>query len=208
MEVSRTNLPPQRYLLVYASGRDRSTPGKPLHTNFKLSAENTLAWSNRTVSRGQRIGAGFPPQQEGLHRGIAAEDIKTVPLIAPGAEARVLVPTNSISASWIQPGFDDASWSAVKTAIKYDLLSGALSYGKVAGTDIQSQMQGRNATAYIRIPFAGTDFSKINDLQLLMRYDDGFVAYLNGQEVARRLAPAALQWNSAAVNCIRMPWPW
>ena len=33
-----------------------------------------------------------------------------------------------------------------------------------------------------------------------MRADDGFVAYLNGQEVARRLAPAALQWNSAAVN--------
>ena len=47
-----TNLPPQRYLLVYASGRDRSTPGKPLHTNFKLSAEGEcLAWSNRTVSR-------------------------------------------------------------------------------------------------------------------------------------------------------------
>ena len=197
-------------MLVYASGRDRSTPGKPLHTNFKLSAEGEYLALVKPdgVTVASELAPVFRRNKKGSHRGIAAEDIKTVPLIAPGAEARVLVPTNSISASWIQPGFDDASWSAVKTAIKYDLLSGALSYGKVAGTDIQSQMQGRNATAYIRIPFAGTDFSKINDLQLLMRYDDGFVAYLNGQEVARRLAPAALQWNSAAVNCIRMPWPW
>ena len=31
-----------------------------------------------------------------------------------------------------------------------------------------------------------------------MKYDDGFVAYLNGQEIARRNAPAALAWNALA----------
>jgi hypothetical protein len=31
-----------------------------------------------------------------------------------------------------------------------------------------------------------------------MKYDDGFIAYLNGSEVARRNAPAAAVWNSAA----------
>ena len=31
-----TNLPVNTFLLVYASNKDRRTPGKPLHTNFKL----------------------------------------------------------------------------------------------------------------------------------------------------------------------------
>ena len=32
-----TNLGPSRFLLVFASNKDRRVPGKPLHTNFKLS---------------------------------------------------------------------------------------------------------------------------------------------------------------------------
>ena len=31
-----------------------------------------------------------------------------------------------------------------------------------------------------------------------MKYDDGFVAYINGMEVASRNAPATVAWNSAA----------
>ena len=31
-----------------------------------------------------------------------------------------------------------------------------------------------------------------------MKYNDGFVAYINGQEVARRNAPVTPQWDSAA----------
>ena len=36
-----------------------------------------------------------------------------------------------------------------------------------------------------------------------MRYDDGFVAYLNGTEVLRRNAPATLGWNSSATSAHR-----
>ena len=32
-----TNLPAGQHLLIWASGRNRRTPGAPLHTNFKLS---------------------------------------------------------------------------------------------------------------------------------------------------------------------------
>src|SRR5262249_5230699 len=32
-----TNLPPNGYLIVFASGKDRHVPGAPLHTNFKLN---------------------------------------------------------------------------------------------------------------------------------------------------------------------------
>src|ERR1043165_2712046 len=33
-----TNLPPRRFMLVFASGRNRAIPGASLHTNFKLDA--------------------------------------------------------------------------------------------------------------------------------------------------------------------------
>src|ERR1039458_8542633 len=34
-----TNLAPNSFLVVFASGKDRATNGAPLHTNFKLGAD-------------------------------------------------------------------------------------------------------------------------------------------------------------------------
>ena len=46
-------------------------------------------------------------------------------------------------------------------------------------------MLGVNPTAYIRIPFQmDGDPSQLDRLKLRMKYDDGFVAYLNGQKIA------------------------
>ena len=63
-------------------------------------------------------------------------------------------------------------------------------------TDVRSLMWSNNASAFIRMPFNQTETP--DQLTLRVRYDDGFVAYLNGTEVARRNAPEILEWNSAA----------
>ena len=65
-------------------------------------------------------------------------------------------------------------------------------------TNVRSQMHGVNASAYIRIPFTVSDPSVIDQLTLRMRYDDGFVAYLNGREIARENAPDTPAWDSTA----------
>src|SRR6266568_3593112 len=75
---------------------------------------------------------------------------------------------------------------------------GSTSYRPFIKTDVQSQMSDVNSTAYIRVPFSASNPAALQSLTLRMMYDDGFVAYLNGQEVARRNAPATPQWNSAA----------
>jgi hypothetical protein len=67
-------------------------------------------------------------------------------------------------------------------------------------TDVKSLMYGSNATAYVRIPFNVTDPASFAGLKLQVRFDDGFVAYLNGHLVASSNAPAALAWNSAATQ--------
>ncbi|HUU90439.1 MAG TPA: lamin tail domain-containing protein [Phycisphaerae bacterium] len=72
-------------------------------------------------------------------------------------------------------------------------------FASLIRTDLQSVMEGANASAYIRIPFTVADPGAYENLTLRMKYDDGFVAYLNGTEVARRNAPAGTPaWNAAA----------
>jgi hypothetical protein len=75
-----------------------------------------------------------------------------------------------------------------------------VSYTNYIATDVRSQMYGSNATAYVRIPFTVSDPTAFDNLQLLMRYDDGFAAFLNGHLIASSNAPASLAWNSAATQ--------
>jgi len=66
-------------------------------------------------------------------------------------------------------------------------------------TDIQSAMLNKNASAYLRIPFNVTDLDEMTRLTLRMKYDDAFIAYINGHEVARSdNTPASAAWNSQA----------
>jgi hypothetical protein len=71
-------------------------------------------------------------------------------------------------------------------------------YHSLIATDIEGAMLGASSTAYIRVPFELATVPAFDLLKLRMRYDDGFVAYLNGREVARRNAPALPAWDSAA----------
>jgi hypothetical protein len=70
----------------------------------------------------------------------------------------------------------------------------------IMNTNVRSAMQDINSSLYVRIPFVATNPTAFDSLALRMRYDDGFVAYLNGVEVARANAPANLSWNSTAVT--------
>ena len=75
-----------------------------------------------------------------------------------------------------------------------------IGYGELIGTDVEASMLRRNASAYIRLPFEVAGPRAMEVLKLRVKYDDGYVAYLNGREVARRNAPAVLAWNSAATR--------
>jgi hypothetical protein len=52
-------------------------------------------------------------------------------------------------------------------------------------------MLSNNASAYIRIPFTVSDPNAFQTLKLRMKYDDGFVACINGQLAVSRNAPAS-----------------
>lgn len=71
---------------------------------------------------------------------------------------------------------------------------------QAATNALGTAMLSNNATAYIRVPFNVANPNAFQSLKLRMRYDDGFVAYLNGQVVASRNAPGSPVWNSSATT--------
>lgn len=66
--------------------------------------------------------------------------------------------------------------------------------------DVREEMRSINASLWARTEFEVTEsnLATWKHLQLQMRFDDGFVAYLNGTEVARFNAPEMAAWNSLA----------
>ena len=70
-------------------------------------------------------------------------------------------------------------------------------------TNVKSTVQAPIQTAgttslYSRITFAASDLASLSSLTLRMQFDSGYVAYLNGVEVASSNAPASPAWNSQA----------
>lgn len=70
--------------------------------------------------------------------------------------------------------------------------------GATATNGNLAAMSGRNGSVFVRQSFTVMNPSAFNQLTLRVRYDDGFVAYLNGTEVARRNAPATPPWDAVA----------
>jgi hypothetical protein len=93
----------------------------------------------------------------------------------------------------LQPG----DIAQLASGISPRMLSG---YRSLIGTDVQSALYQTNSSLYLRLPFIVPTGVRYQQLTLNVQYDDGFVAYLNGVEVARRNTPQVLAWNSAAVT--------
>jgi hypothetical protein len=64
--------------------------------------------------------------------------------------------------------------------------------------DVETEMLNINASLYLRYPFDAPNAANLQFAQLGMRYDDGYVAYLNGVELVRRAAPEQITWDAAA----------
>lgn len=184
-----TNLGPGQFLVVFASDKDRRNTGRPLHTNFKLSAGGEyLGLSRPDGTITTAFTPSFPPQATDVSYGLEPGE-QTVTLLSEIAKARFHVPTNGMdSERWMAPDFDDQHWLTVTNGVGFDRDSTGYLSAQVR-TDVGPQMHGTNASAWLRLPFLVSDPSTLGGLTLRMHYNDGFLAYLNGELVAARNAP-------------------
>jgi hypothetical protein len=123
-------------------------------------------------------------------------------ILAPeNSDKRVLVPVGPVDENWKGGGgFDDSDWlycTGGPGGVGFERTTG---FEDFISLDLIEQMYGINATFYMRIPFTIgiDDLTDFGSMTLNVRYDDGFIAYLNGSEVARRNFDGMPAWNSRA----------
>ena len=164
-------------------------PGGPVPSGFALSMSATAGSIWLTTD-------GTDPRLSQT----AQNDITTKMLVPETAPKAVLVPARDIGDDWrADRPYDDSGWITVTGGpggVGYDNSTG---YENYITTDVGDLMYDINTSCYIRIPFRID--SRLDDwgaMTLRVRYDDGFVAYLNGVEIARRNINGIPAWNSQA----------
>ena len=100
-------------------------------------------------------------------------------VVLPGDQWNYLVPSSQPSSSWNQLGYNSSSWSTGNSGFGY-------------GDGDDATVVSNTISIYIRKTFTITNLSDIEAIILDLDYEDGFVAYLNGQEVARNLISGAV----------------
>lgn len=97
---------------------------------------------------------------------------------------------------------DDSSWSVTtgeSNGVGYDRGDGE--YDALIGLDLEAGMFEASTTAFLRAEFDVADPSVVDALRLEMRFDDGFIAWLNGIEVARsNVAGVYPAWDATATT--------
>jgi hypothetical protein len=203
---SQTSLNSRAFLVVFASDKNRTVSGSQLHTNFKLSADGEylalVAPDGSTIV--DEISPTYPQQYEDVSYGVQQAGGSVDEILSPEtAPCRAFVPPDgALGLSWTANSFNDSAWTAGTLGVGYERSNG---YQNLIGTvgsngeDFENEMYNINSSVYIRIPFDVSNPSEIRGLTLRMKYDDGFVAYLNGSPVAMEQAPTTASWNSSAL---------
>src|SRR5437867_9497037 len=135
-------------------------------------------------------------------------------LIEVGDEWRYFKGTVAPPAEWNATGFNDNDitvWLRGPTGIGYGDNAALVQDDATVLTD----MQNGYMTFFARRAFTIADLASVSKLVLTIDYDDGFVAYLNGAEVARRglgapgtpvaLDQAAVSHEAGAAEFIDIP---
>ena len=158
-----------------ATGKERKS--------FTLKAEpgkTPPAWGYAAVSGDYLIATSDPVKVAGSvstsskGKGKAAIPKGFRAIIGIGAKWRYLAGKDPAD-SWRQPAFDDSSWK-----------TGKAGFGFGDGDDrTKLKMQNKYTRVYIRRVFDAKDVKGANELTLMVNYDDGFIAYLNGKEIIR-----------------------
>jgi len=185
---------------------DLSVTLNPVDRAYTLTASNRMtgAWFTYagnwfTGTAGQPIGSiaflmrgpsgggndAFLDQVEISSPGFSAPD-NALPILE-GSFWRYFKGTSTPAAQgtnqWFHGGFSDSAWLGPSPS--------GFGYGDCDDETILSDMTNSYRAVFTRRNFVVTNTIAINKLTLAVDFDDGFVAYLNGAEIARSNLPAS-----------------
>lgn len=103
------------------------------------------------------------------------------------------------TAAWRKAGFDDRAWKSGPAPFYYGQ--------PVTGTEL-SDMRGNYSSVFLRREFTTAKPNDVAELRLGAVADDGFIAWINGREVARHNVPEGeLAFNATALGAVAEPLP-
>jgi hypothetical protein len=118
-------------------------------------------------------------------------------LLAVDSPVSYFIPTDgSLGLTWTQANFDSSKWTQAASGVGWESAGGTLE--PLIATNISTQLKGVNGGAYFRWEFDFNNAGAVNGGTLNVQSDDGFIAYLNGVEIASANAPDPAAWNSTA----------
>ena len=91
---------------------------------------------------------------------------------------------------WRLSAFNDSTWTTGNAPFHYG--------ENIAGGTLLSDMQGNYSTVFFRKTFSVTGLSQVASVDLDVRSDDGFVAWVNGQQIASKNPPATITFDALA----------
>ncbi|MGA2068682.1 MAG: lamin tail domain-containing protein, partial [Thermoguttaceae bacterium] len=179
--------------LAYSGPR---SPGDTLGTTYLAAGTYPINLVYYQDTGGASV--EFYAAKEGSSSGVASFDSNSV-LVGNGPSTN---PPYGITAS------GGASGTTYALAVSSTPFTGAGSSGSFASaiaTNVHAAVQSAISTAgatslYVRIPFSVSNLSSLTSLMLRMKYVDGYVAWLNGVQIASENAPSSPAWNSTATT--------
>ncbi|MEM7230950.1 MAG: lamin tail domain-containing protein, partial [Planctomycetota bacterium] len=177
------DIEPGEFLIVFASGKDRSDADGELHTDFRLSGggEDLLLANPRLRVSGARFD-NYPRQQDDASYG-ALMQLSSQTIIETGAELKYHVPENNdLETTWLAPDFDDAAWTTGTTGIGFDVKD-VPTLDDLIATDVGKLMHSESSSIFLRMRFdaGAADLNKF--LNLRAKYNDGLGVALNGTQI-------------------------
>lgn len=169
--------------------RTRDGRWTPARAALAATLERALGRSPR-----ERAGMPVPPARDLRPAAPFAAQALNDTLLRRGATWRWFAGPAYPAGTWTQPAYDDGDWLAG---------AGPLGFGEariVTTIPDGGVPTNRWITTCLRAHFTGPSAAAFS-LVLQADYDDGFVAWLNGVEIARRGLPASnVVWGTLATN--------
>jgi hypothetical protein len=159
-------------------------------TSYHVDADNSTCGAIRisTSSSGGYVDAGVVGNSS--FTGTRNENSWTTALVQLQS-ATFVVTSDGVNPVRIL--FDGTAAAAIEVPLSGLRIDNGASgvFGPSIGTDLEAVQYAQNASAWVRLPFSYGGGAAIDQMTLRMKYDAGFVAYLNGTEIARRNALGA-----------------
>lgn len=173
-----------------------SKPGGEIEPGFTLSMSAPLGEIYYTSN-------GVDPRMIGgdVHPGaVRLPEPERVVALPEGAPARFFVPTDAaLGLAWIDPDFNDSAWESGATGFGFDVDEDE--FDPLIGTDLETRMAGNASSLYLRIELSIEDPSRLVFPLLRAKYDDGWIAWLNGELLAAVNADTeTVSWDSVSTR--------